>query len=123
MELVHLHVHQRDAPAEGKGDAVAGACESVRGHAEYPAEAARGDKDGFRMDRVELAGLDLVGDDAAALAVIGEEDVDQVVLAEEVDVVLDAPLVEGLDNHVAGTARRVRGAPQRALTHVEPGSA
>ena len=70
------------------------------------------------VERVDLAGLQFQGDDAAALAVVGEEQVEQVVLVEEVDVVLDALLVERLDDHVAGAVGGVAGAPDRAFAEV-----
>jgi hypothetical protein len=57
----------------------------------------------------------LQGDAAAAAAVVGEEEIEQVVLVEEVDVVLDPLLVEGLDDHVAGAVGGVAGAGGRGL--------
>ena len=82
------------------------------------AVAARGDQHGLGVDGVQLAGLDLVGNHAAAFAIAGEEQVDQVELVEEVDPVLDALLVQGLDDHVTGAVSRVAGPTDRSLSEV-----
>ena len=114
MELIELHVHQGDAAPVGDGDAVARAGQRVRGDLEDPTEPAGGDQDGLGVERVDLAGLDVHGDDSAAAAIVGEEDVEQVMLVEEVDFVLDPLLVEGLDDHVAGAVGGIAGAAHRA---------
>ena len=118
MELVELHVHQRHAAPVGDRDAVAGAGHRVRGDLEDAAEAAGGQEHALGVEGVDLAGLQLQRDDAAAAAVVGEEDVEHVELVEEVDVVLDALLVERLDDHVAGAVGGVAGAPDRAFAEV-----
>ena len=118
MELVELHVHQRDALAVGEGHAVSRAGQGVRGDLEDPAEAAGGDQDGLGVEGIDLSRLDVHGDHAAATAVVGEEDVEQVMLVEEVDLVLDSLLVEGLDDHMAGAVGGVAGAAHRGLAEV-----
>ncbi len=118
VELVELHVHQRHAAAVGDGDAVAGAGHRVRGDLVDPAEAAGGDQDRFGVDGVDLAGALFEGDAAAGLPVLGEEQVEQVVLVEEVDAVLDPLLVEGLDDHVAGAVGGVAGAADGTFAEV-----
>ena len=61
------------------------------------------------MEDVELAGGDLDGDDPPALAVDHDE-VQHVELVEERHALLDALLVERLEDHVAGAVGRVAGA-------------
>src|SRR5699024_10996149 len=110
MELEHLHVHQRDATAVRDGNTIASTGEGVGCYAEHPAETSGGDKHCFGVNGVQLAGAEFVGHHATALAVIGEKDVYQVMLIEEVELVLDSLLIQGLDNHVAGAVGRVAGA-------------
>ena len=45
---------------------------------------------------------DVHRDDAVADAVVGDEQVEHLEFVEELDVVLDALLVEGVEDHVAG---------------------
>ena len=81
----------------------------------------------FGADRVELAVGDPVGNDARGpaarpeLAALGQE-VDDVVLVVELDPVLDALLVERLEDHVAGPVDGVARPPDRSLA-VVPGVA
>ena len=66
---------------------------------------------------MQLAVGDAIADHAARDAVL-DEHVDDVVLVEELDAVLDALLVERLQDHVAGPVGRVAGAPDRRLAEV-----
>ena len=72
--------------------------------------------------RVQLAVGDPVGDDARAGAVGAvaavEQQVDDVVLVEELDAVLDALLVQRLQDHVAGAVGREAGPPDGPLAEV-----
>ncbi len=64
------------------------------------------------MEDVQLAGGDLIGDDAA-YGIAGAQQLDDVELVEEVDPVFDALLVERLQDHVAGAVSGVAGAHDR----------
>jgi hypothetical protein len=67
---------------------------------------------------MEFAGLEIAGDAAAAGAVVGEKDVEEEMLVEEIDVVFDALLVEGLDDHVTRAVGGVAGSSNRTLAEV-----
>ena len=83
--------------------------------------------DGLRPEGVQRAVGDAVGDDpgrataVAEVAALGQQ-VDHVVLVEELDAVLDALLVERLQDHVAGPVGGEARPPDRALA-VVPGVA
>src|SRR5690606_16173760 len=66
MELVELHVLHRDAAAVEDRRPIAGEGECIRGHGPDPPEAAGREEYGLRVEDVDLAGPDLVGDDARA---------------------------------------------------------
>ena len=75
----------------------------------------------LRLEDVQLAGRELVGDDAGGLldAVdLAHDQVEHVELVEEVDAVLDAVLVQRLQDHVAGAVGRVAGAAHGGLAVV-----
>ena len=87
----------------------------------HPARPAGGEHDGLGREDVNVAGGQLVGDDAGrhrAARGVGHADVERVELVEELDVVLDAVLVEGLQDHVAGAVGGVAGAAHRRLAVV-----
>ena len=112
VELVELQVFQGDPVAIGDGRAVAGQGISIGGDLEHPAEPAGRDQDALGVEGVELAGGDLDGHDPAALAVDHDE-VKHVEFVEERHASLDALLVEGLEDHVAGPIGRVARAHDR----------
>ena len=75
----------------------------------------------FAREDVNVAGGQLVGDDTCrhrAARRVGQADVERVELVEELDVVLDAVLVQGLQDHVAGAVGRVAGPAHRRLAVV-----
>ncbi len=106
VELVELHVLERHTAPIGQRHAVAGQRVGVRGDPEHAPVAARGQQRGGCPEDVQLAVRDPIGDDAARDRPAGagavDEQVDDVVLVEEGDLVLDALLVERLQDHVAG---------------------
>lgn len=119
MELEELHVLQRQSAPVGDGHAVAGQRVRVGGRLVDLAGAAGCEHDGLGLEDVDLAGRQLVGDHAGGApdAVdLGEQQVEDIELVEELDVVLDALLVEGLQDHVAGAVRGVAGAADGGLT-------
>lgn len=117
MELEELHVLQRQALAPDDSDAVTREGVRVRGGLVDLAEAARGEDDGLRVEDVQVAGGELVCDDArdlgAAGGVLHRDEVEHVELVEEVDAQLDAVLEQRLQDHVTravgGVARASHG--------------
>ena len=121
VELVKFHVLQRKSFAEHDADTVAGQRVRVRRGLVHPARAAGGEHDGLGVKDVNVAGGQFVGDDAGghrAVRGLGEHQVKSVELVEELDVVLDAVLVQRLQNHVAGTVCGVTGSAHRGLAVV-----
>ncbi len=105
------------AAAVAQSDAVAGQREGVRGDLEHAPEAAGGEHHRAGAEHVQLAVGDAVGDDAARLAAVDQQ-VDDVVLVEELDAVLDALLVERLQDHVPGSVGREARSAHRRLAEV-----
>ena len=124
MELEHLHVLERDATPIGDRHAVAGQGVRVARDLEHLPEAARREQDGPRAEGVDLARGELDGDDPAdrLRRPAGERQVDDLELVEERHLVLDALLVEGLEDGVpcavSGEARPPHGC--RALVASVP---
>ena len=67
VELEELHVLERQALAPDDADAVAGEGVGVGGGLVDLAEAAGGEDDRLRVEDVQFAGGELVGDDAGGL--------------------------------------------------------
>ncbi len=121
VELVKLHVLQRKSLAEDDPDAVAGQGVRVGGRLVHPARPAGRDHDGLGVEDVDLAGGQLVGDHPGGHRTargLGEHQVQRVELVEELDVVLDAVLVQRLQDHVAGAVGGVAGSAYRGLAVV-----
>ena len=121
VELVKLHVLQRKSLAEDDADAVAGQGVRVGGGLVHPARTAGGEHDGLGVEDVDVAGGQLVGDHAGGHRAgrgLGEHQVECVELVEELHVVLDAVLVQRLQDHVAGAVGRVAGPAHRGLAVV-----
>ncbi len=110
VELVKLHVLQRKSLAEHDAQAVAGEGVGVGGGLVHPARPTGGEHDRLGAEDVDVTGGQLVGDDAGGDGPglrLGDRDVQCVELVEELDVVLDAVLVQRLQDHVAGAVRGV----------------
>jgi len=121
VELHELHVLQRQAVAEGDGHAVTGEGVRVGGGLEDLARAAGGEDHGLGLEHVQLTGGELVGHHtgrATPLRGVHHDEVQHVVLVEELHVVLDARLVEGLQDHVTGAVGRVARAAHGVLAVV-----
>ncbi|SKY37435.1 Uncharacterised protein [Mycobacteroides abscessus subsp. abscessus] len=119
MELVEFHVLQRKSLAEHDAQAVAGQGVRVGGGLVHTARAAGGENNCLGVEHVDIAGRQLVGDDAGghrAVRRLGECDVQCVELVEELDIVLDAVLVQRLQDHVPGAVSGVAGPAYRRLT-------
>jgi hypothetical protein len=67
MELVELHVLERQALAPDDADTVAGEGVRVRGGLEDLAESAGREDDRLGLEDVQFAGGELIGDDARGL--------------------------------------------------------
>ena len=118
MELVELHVLERQTLAPDDSHAVTGQGVGVgRGLVDL-AEATGGEDDRLALEDVQLAGRELVGDDARGLVLavdLGHHEVEHVELVEEVDSELDAVLVQRLKDHVTRAIGGVAGATHRRL--------
>ena len=121
MELVKLHVLQRESFAEHDAQTVPGEGVCIGGRLEHPPRPAGGKHDRLGMEDVDVAGGQLVGHHAGghrAAHGLGENQVQDIELVEELDVVLDAVLVERLQDHVAGPVGRVAGPSHRGFAVV-----
>ena len=110
VKLEELHILQGDAPVQGDGGAVAGEAVGVAGDFPHSAKTAGSENKRLAVEDVQVAAVDLVGDDAGGLSVGGEQQVQHVKLIEEAHVMGDALLVERLQDHVAGAVGGVTGA-------------
>ena len=70
------------------------------------------------MEDVEVAAIDLIGDNACRMTVGREQQIQHVEFIEETHVAGDALLIEGLQDHVAGTVGGVAGTAYRFLAEV-----
>ena len=121
VELEELHVLQRQAATVDRRLAVTGQRVRVRRHLEELAGAAGRVDHGLRLEDVDLAGRQLVRDDAGRVldAVdLGDQLVEDVELVEELHALLHAVLVQRLEDHVAGAVGRVAGPADRGLAVV-----
>jgi len=114
VELEELHVLKRQAGSQRDAHAVARERVRVRGGLKDLACATCGEDDGLGTEHVDLARGQLVCDDACrsdlgsrlgGLGVLREQQVEHVVLVVELHLLLDALLVERLQDHVAGAVR------------------
>ena len=118
MELEELHVLKRQALAPNDSNAVTRERVSIRCGLEDLAESTGGENDRLRLEDVQLAGREFVGNDSGGLfntIDLGHDQVENVELVEEVDAELDAVLVERLKDHVARAVGGVAGAANRRL--------
>src|SRR5579863_2940539 len=114
MKLEELHVLERNAGPQRDRHAVAGQGVSIRGDAvELPA-AARREYDRLGVKRMNLAGREAQRHNARRAPALHQQ-VEQMKLVVEVDVVLDALLIERLQDHVAGAVSGVARAAYRGL--------
>jgi hypothetical protein len=109
VELVKLHIFQRDAAPVANGGTIAGEAVGVAGY--FPAFApTTGSKhDSLAMKNVDLAIGNANGHHANGFTIFHQQ-IDDVVFIEKVDVVLDTLLVQRLQNHMAGAVGGMAGA-------------
>ena len=121
VELEELHVLQRNAAVVGHGHAVTGQGVGVRGGLEDLADTTGGEDDRLGLEDVDLAGGQFVGHDAGRTldpVDLGHDEVEDVELVVELHAVLDALLVQGLEDHVTGAVSGVAGAAHGGLAVV-----
>ena len=109
MKLDEFHVLQRQPGAQHHGVAVAGA--GVRRGAGLvdPAASARRDNGHVGAEAVDRSVLETPGEQAAADAILVHQQVESEILDEEARLVLQALLVERVQDRVAGAIRRGAG--------------
>src|SRR5690606_37076310 len=116
-----LHVFEGESLAPDDADAVTGEGVSVGGGLVDFAETTGREDHRLALEDVQVAGGELVGDDAggATDAIhLTHYEVEHVELVEEVDAVFDAVLVQRLQDHVTGAVGGVARAAHRALAVV-----
>ena len=118
MELVELHVLQRNSTAIGDGDAVARQRVGVGCDVPDATKSAGGEDGRLGMEGVKLAAVDVERGHAGHLPRVVDEQIDHLILIEEHDVVLDALLIHGLQDHVARAVGGVTGPAHRLLGRV-----
>src|SRR5690606_19205235 len=94
------------------GRSVTGEGVGIGGHFPAATPAAGGEVDCLAVEDVKLSGGYLISDDSAN-RIVDPDEIDNVEFIEEVDLVFDALLVEGLQDHVTGAIGRVAGAHHR----------
>ena len=121
MKLVELHVFERKTLAVNDSNTVT--CESVRVRSglEDLAETTGCKHDAFALKNVKLSGGKFVSNNsrwALFFSDLGHHQVEHVELVVELDAELDAVLIQGLQNHVAGAVCCVARAANRSLAVV-----
>jgi len=116
VELEKFHVFGRDAAPQGNGDAVAGKGIGIGGDLPDAPVSAGGEDDGFGVEDVQFAGCQLHCHHAGGHAVyprmrVDHQQVNNLEFVKEGDVILDALLVECLQDHVTSAVGGVTGAP------------
>ncbi len=109
VELHHLQIRRRGARAHGMGHAVAGVGHGVSVVGEQAAIPAGGDADGFGIDLMKLAGLDVHHDGTRSAAIIGSE-LEQEKFVIHLGAQLDGLLPQRVQHGVAGAVGGVGGA-------------
>ncbi len=121
VELEELHVFERQTLAPDDAHAVAGEGVRVRGGLVDLAEAAGREDDRLRLEDMQFAGLQVVGDNSRRLIDaldLGHDDIQRVVLVVELDAELHAVLEERLQDHVTGAVGGVAGPANGSLAVV-----
>ena len=114
MELDEFHVLQRQPGAQRHGAAVAGAGVCGGAGLIHSSTPARGDDRHVGAEAVNRAILQAPGEQAAAAAILVHQQVNGEIFDEEARLVLQALLVERMQNRVAGAV----GGGAGAISHV-----
>ena len=117
VELVHLHVFERDATTVGHRHAVTGAGERVARDAPGAPVAAGRQHHRLRVEGVDRPVAQAERHHAARLAIVDEQ-VEHHVFVEEVHLVLDRLLIHRLQDHMAGAVSGVARAAHWPLAEV-----
>ena len=121
VELVELHVLQREAASVRDGHAITREGVGIGGRLPDLAVAAGGEDDRLRGEDMDGAGGQLVGHDPGrflATVALHQDEVEDVELVVELHALLDAVLVERLEDHVTGAVGGVAGAAYGGLAVV-----
>ena len=117
MELEELHVFQRQsAPIDGR-HRIARQRVGIRRHRPHAPEPADGQQRRFRMKDVYFAGENL-NRHHAFTHIVFEDQIDHLVFVEELHVLLDALLIQRLQDHVAGAIGRLARSHHRPFAEV-----
>ena len=117
MKLEKFHILQRHAAAQRNRRAIARQRMGIARNRPAAPPAAGGEETGFAMKNVKLARAQLNRDDAGECPV-NDDHVDDLKLVKELDFVLDALLIQRLQNHVPGAVGGMTGAPDQFLAEV-----
>ena len=117
MELEEFHILQGHATAKGDCRAIARQRMGVARHRPAASPAARREEAGFAVEDVEFAAAQFNSDDTGAYT-INHDHVDHLKFVEKLDFVLDALLIEGLQDHVARAVGSVASAADQLLAEV-----
>jgi hypothetical protein len=109
MELEELHVFQRDAAAVDDCSPIAGIGIGVGSDLPDAPVSAGGDDDSLGVEGMQFAGSQLDSDNASSLPVYDQQ-VEHLEFVVELDLVLQALLVQGLQDHVTRAVGGVTGA-------------
>ena len=112
MELEEFHILQRYTATQTDRRAISGERMGVGSHFPTTTPAARGKKHRFAVEDVEIARGNIHGNNAAHLVAHADQVYD-LVLVVEIDVVLNALLVQRLQDHVPRAVGGVAGAVDR----------
>jgi len=117
MKLKKLHVLQGNAAPQQNGLAVPGVGVGIGSDTEHAARAAVGEENRLGFEEQEFSGRQVIGRHACAAAVF-QENIQNLDLVMEVHLILDALLVERLEDHVSGPIGGIAGPTHRRLTEV-----
>ena len=117
VELVKLHVLQRDASSKSNRHSVTGQGVSIRSGFVDLAKPTGCKNNRLCLENVNVSGGEFIGNNSGWLAIVHYQ-IQNVELIEKIDSELDAVLVQSLQNHVASSVGCVTAAPNRCLAVV-----
>ena len=99
MELEEFHIFRGDTTPQGHRNPITGICISVGGNLPNPPMTTGGDDHRFGVKYMQFAGQQLSGNNSCRPAT-HDNQVDHLKFIKEIDIILDALLVEGLQDHM-----------------------
>jgi len=118
MELEELHVLHRNAATKSSCRPIAGQRVRVRGDLPDAAETSRRDDRCLGVESMDGTTVNVYGDHSCHLPTVVHQQIYHLVFVKEGDVVLDALLIHGLQDHVARTICCMTRAAHRLLGDV-----